>query len=1069
MGELTGTYTGYNDGATTYADFADSYGNVSFTGDTILQQTQYTYDAEGNVIMTADFERDYGATDTGALTSADARVSYVADWYDSEDRVIAEANYGALNSAPTRPDSPPASSDTVLVTEQSYNDSGLVSTVTDPAGNEYAATYDNANRITSPQTLYNGNQIVVGDNAPTNTYSNGELATQTDAYGNTTQYCYDGWGRLSEEIAPMGAQSMCPITYYSYDDQNELVSETDPMGHTTTYEYDNFGRQINVTYPAPGVGIQPQSLTTDYDVRGNVASQTAGQSSTTSYTYDQWNHLSSETDPDGDTTYYSYNVRGELLSVGNGTTTLESYTYDGLGRMTSATDSDNDTGHYEYDGGLLWRTINRDGQVEEYAYDNFGRVVNEYWYDNVADANIDPNHADPTNVIYYTYDRLGDVLTEGDSNSAYSFTYDALGRVTSETQTLAGLAPTITFTSSYADLVGPQRTSLLTTIGSTDDSITDYTYDGLGNVTSISQQAPSSGDTPAEELVDFNYNNDGQVTTMTRYADVAATQLVATSSYTYDGAGELTDILHSQGSTQLQNWAMTYTDGALTSRSSTTDGSTSYGYDADGQLTSETNNGNTAYAYSAAGNLTSQGSNSSYTYNSENQLTFDGTYTYTYDADGNCTSKYVADNSGNTDITVYSWDNRDRLASVTHYATAADQTGGAYDYQVNYTYDCLNQLIKRDALTPNSGTTESVDYFIYESGQVVLQFHEDNPTGDLTAGDLVHRYLWDPQQVDQLLADEQVSSLSSPSQVVWPLLNDQNSVTDLAIYEAGITAIANHRVYNAYGNLTSWMGSVGCAFGYTGKYSDPLTRLQYNTNRWYDPATCRWMSQDPLGLAAGPNVYRYAGDNPVGHTDPSGLFVITTGGSGGDPSGGNPISIQGGGGGSAGARSGGNPIMVQGATDGSSTLVEHELPGGGTIPLPNNGHILHFTDGRTIVNYGNGNQGYLVVQRYQAPRSEPGYWSLFFSLWGRNIIHPGQIEDAGWRYSSYVGYIFLSVGVGGLVAAGVGALTVGAARSLRAFTLELPAARSAAQLPAYQVVNPERAQLSAGTSAVPSV
>jgi hypothetical protein len=93
-----------------------------------------------------------------------------------------------------------------------------------------------------------------------------------------------------------------------------------------------------------------------------------------------------------------------------------------------------------------------------------------------------------------------------------------------------------------------------------------------------------------------------------------------------------------------------------------------------------------------------------------------------------------------------------------------------------------------------------VDYFIYESGQVVLQFHENNPTGNLTAGDLVHRYLWNPQQVDQLLADEQVSSLSSPGQVVWPLLNDQNSVTDLATYEAGITAVAAHRVYGAYGN-----------------------------------------------------------------------------------------------------------------------------------------------------------------------------------------------------------------------------------------------------------------------------
>ncbi len=71
--------------------------------------------------------------------------------------------------------------------------------------------------------------------------------------------------------------------------------------------------------------------------------------------------------------------------------------------------------------------------------------------------------------------------------------------------------------------------------------------------------------------------------------------------------------------------------------------------------------------------------------------------------------------------------------------------------------NCRQPQLKLDY---TGGTTESVDYFIYESGQVVLQFHENNPTGDLTAGDLVHRYLWNPQQVDQLLADEQVSSLS---------------------------------------------------------------------------------------------------------------------------------------------------------------------------------------------------------------------------------------------------------------------------------------------------------------------
>jgi RHS repeat-associated protein len=27
--------------------------------------------------------------------------------------------------------------------------------------------------------------------------------------------------------------------------------------------------------------------------------------------------------------------------------------------------------------------------------------------------------------------------------------------------------------------------------------------------------------------------------------------------------------------------------------------------------------------------------------------------------------------------------------------------------------------------------------------------------------------------------------------------------------------------------------------------------LQYNLNRWYDPAIGQWMSEDPIGFAAG--------------------------------------------------------------------------------------------------------------------------------------------------------------------------------------------------------------------------
>ena len=46
----------------------------------------------------------------------------------------------------------------------------------------------------------------------------------------------------------------------------------------------------------------------------------------------------------------------------------------------------------------------------------------------------------------------------------------------------------------------------------------------------------------------------------------------------------------------------------------------------------------------------------------------------------------------------------------------------------------------------------------------------------------------------------------------------------------------------------------------------------YLRNRWYDPQTGRFLSQDPIGLAGGVNLYAYAGNNPVTFTDPFGLY-----------------------------------------------------------------------------------------------------------------------------------------------------------------------------------------------------
>ncbi len=53
---------------------------------------------------------------------------------------------------------------------------------------------------------------------------------------------------------------------------------------------------------------------------------------------------------------------------------------------------------------------------------------------------------------------------------------------------------------------------------------------------------------------------------------------------------------------------------------------------------------------------------------------------------------------------------------------------------------------------------------------------------------------------------------------------------------------------------------------------DPASGLQNNLNRWYDPEVGRWISEDPIGFAAGDaNLYRYVSNSPTNYTDPDGL------------------------------------------------------------------------------------------------------------------------------------------------------------------------------------------------------
>jgi hypothetical protein len=145
ISRATVRYVGYNP--------AEEITPDSVAEDLIFEETQTTYDDASNVIFSTSKQRFHDATGTGPLNgpSGDqpkSRDSYSAMWADGIGRTVASANYGTNDNAgpPERPDTPPDSTDEVLVSQTRYNDRGEAFETVDPAGKVDRTYADDAGR-----------------------------------------------------------------------------------------------------------------------------------------------------------------------------------------------------------------------------------------------------------------------------------------------------------------------------------------------------------------------------------------------------------------------------------------------------------------------------------------------------------------------------------------------------------------------------------------------------------------------------------------------------------------------------------------------------------------------------------------------------------------------------------------------------------------------------------------------------------------------------------------------------------------------------------------------------------
>ncbi|MBN2579528.1 MAG: autotransporter-associated beta strand repeat-containing protein [Pirellulales bacterium] len=928
LGRVTAEYVGYDaDGESTDDLYDDYYGYVTLDlgDDTILQQTKYDYDESSSVIFLTTYERNHNATGTGVLSSSTARVSYTAYWCDGLGRQTAAADYGTNGGTAMtsydRPDVAPESSDTVLVTLTAYNAAGLVESTTDPAEIVSKTFYNDAGWVARTVQNYIGSTGVYDSQYPdqniNTTYdydSAGQLWKVTDTLGNVTEYQYDDWGRLEERIDPdpdgnPGTTDDVPHAYNGYNYLGELTDVTDPLGYVTTYEYDNLGRQIKVTQPdpdEPGSGEDPPYTETVYDVRGNIYQVKDALDHETTYEYNEWNRLITETDAEGGITRYIYDDLGRMTSLKDPTLNKTTWEYDRLNRVVEETNQLSATRYYTYSGGLLYRIVDRNLRARDFDYDRFGRQENEYWYANetAAEADLVDQVRDAADYsLTLTYDRLGRIDTVVDSDgTVYDYDYDDLGRATEIEQTFTGLTPTIYVTQQF-DGAG-NRKQLAAVLDTTDDFVNDYEYDNLGRMIWIKQD-DGGGNAVAEKRVDFTYDVAGQWDTITRYADLDGVYDVATGTCTYDATGRLTGLAYefSISSTDTPpeytwDWdegnrieQFTSVRDALTGSY----GTATYTNDDTNQLTDATyanwlnspSETGEDYDYDANGNRTNNGFTVAEENNNNQMLTGAG-FRYVYDDEGNRILRYVDEGdgqfgAGDTLITKYIWDHRCRLVEVIEYADHGDYLTETIDSSVEYVYDYQNRLLYKIFYDPDGdggNPLQRQTSFVYDGNQIALQFDKTG-SGAIADTDLSHRYLWGPA-VDQILADETADN-GGAEDVLWTLTDHLNTVRDLAVYDNSndITDVVNHRVYDAFGNMTSEIdpnteddATLISLFGFTGKLFDRDTNLQNNINRWYEASTGKWLSEDPIGLLSKDiNYYRYVKNKPLFYLDSSGLIT----------------------------------------------------------------------------------------------------------------------------------------------------------------------------------------------------
>lgn len=614
-----------------------------------------------------------------------------------------------------------------IVTQWTWDSARNMLTRTTPGGNVWEYTYDSrGNVLTVEDPLTAADPGVVKE---TYTYNSLDLpATHLDALGHETDFAYDTNGNLTTVTDPLlydtthtystaglkltTTDARGKVWSFTYDSYGNVTEAEDPLAHATTTMY-NVLSLPSGTSSAAGVD---EALT--YDGLGRLKRITHEDSSYLEATYDGEDAVLTLRDENGKVTTNAYNSLGRLTSITDALSRVTSFTYNAMGSRTSLTNARSKTTTFTVDNaGRVILTEYPDGTDEAVTYAADGQVgtrtdgrayETDYTYDDAGRlTGITYPTGTNTTFAYLANDARSEMT---DRSGTTQWVYNARGEVTQADKPQG--------TINYAYLATGQRYS----VGRSGGGTTYYTYDDAGRLTSL-----TNGNS---ETTTFTLNADGQTTQQTH---ANGTKALCTYSST---RGWLTALEHQQSNnTSLARYEYTRDDtGRITTDTQVSDHAVAYTYDDCYQLTAEARTGTNAYSisytYDDAGNRLTKvqgGVTESYTYGDNNQVLTAGSKSYGYDANGNMTTVTVG-----MATTTLAWDYNDKLTGIT-YPNSSTNTFVTDDLgqrvskvdsagTTNYLYDGDRVLADSRADYTNGGVTGLISE---RAGSVSKMYHGD--------------------------------------------------------------------------------------------------------------------------------------------------------------------------------------------------------------------------------------------------------------------------------------------------------------------------------------------------------